>query len=323
MRHLTLSLLLLLSCSMYAQQEPANYKAEAAVLLKAYQEGTYKDFFDTYNPDMRTHLPLEKTTTVFTGIKTQFGSISSFEFMEMKKGAANYKAVFEQGTLNVKLTLDSNNQLAGLLFEPYTSKEYPILVRNKTKLILPFNGEWFVAWGGDTKELNQHVESRQQKNAFDLVVIDDKFDTHTGDGTKNEDYYAFGKEIIAPCDAVVIDVVDGVRDNIPGEMNTMFVPGNWVQLKTANDEYLFFAHFKQHSIRVKEGQKVKKGELLGLCGNSGNSSEAHLHFHIQNTDDYTNATGTKVYFDKITVTDMSGTKQRQEYSPIKNDRIKN
>ena len=58
--------------------------------------------------------------------------------------------------------------------------------------------------------------------------------------------------------------------------------------------FLFFAHFKQNSIRVKQGQIIKQGELLGLCGNSGNSSEPHLHFHIQNVENMNIATGVKM-----------------------------
>jgi murein DD-endopeptidase MepM/ murein hydrolase activator NlpD len=98
-------------------------------------------------------------------------------------------------------------------------------------------------------------------------------------------------------------VVDGVKDN---------VPGNTVILKTANNKYLLFAHLKQHSIVVKQSQKVKQGQLLGLCGNSGYSSEPHLHFHIQNVDDITAVTGVKCFFSSILVNG----KENADYSAI-------
>jgi murein DD-endopeptidase MepM/ murein hydrolase activator NlpD len=101
-------------------------------------------------------------------------------------------------------------------------------------------------------------------------------------------------------------------------LNPTFLTGNTIIIKTANNEYLFFAHFKQHSIKVKQGQKVNQGQLLGLCGNSGNSSEPHLHFHIQNIEDMTSATGVKCYFDKIVVNG----KVKLDCSPIKNEKIK-
>ena len=80
---------------------------------------------------------------------------------------------------------------------------------------------------------------------------------------------------------------------------------------------MFFAHFKQHSIIVKQGQKVKSGELLGQCGNSGNSTEPHLHFHLQNVEDMTIAVGAKCYFEKILVNGNL----KSDYSPIKGDKL--
>ena len=184
---------------------------------------------------------------------------------------------------------------------------------------MPFNNEWTVLWGGETKELNYHVVSEAQKNAFDILITNEKGISYKTDGKTNEDYYAFGKDLIAPCAGEVVLVVDGVKDNIPGILNPMYVPGNSVIIKTQNNEYLVFAHFKQHSIVVKQGQMIKQGQLLGLCGNSGNSSEPHLHFHIQNVEDMNSATGVKCYFDKIQVNGQLKT----DYSPIQKEKISN
>ena len=90
-------------------------------------------------------------------------------------------------------------------------------------------------------------------------------------------------------------------------------------LKTDTNEYLLFAHFKQYSVRVKHGDKVKTGDLLGLWGNSGNSSEADLHFHIQNVEAMHHAIGAKYYAHKILV----NTEVKTDYSPVKNDVIEN
>jgi len=152
-----------------------------------------------------------------------------------------------------------------------------------------------------------------------FLITGNEGKTYITNGRTNIDYYAFGKEIIAPCDAEVVLAVDGIEDNKPGELNPLYIPGNTVILKTENDEYLFFAHFQQHSVKVKEGQKVKKGDLLGLCGNSGNSSEPHLHFHIQNVKDMNRATGVKSYFSNIIVDG----ELRNDYSPIKGEIIEN
>ena len=155
--------------------------------------------------------------------------------------------------------------------------------------------------------------------SFSIVIKNEKGKSYKTDGINNEDYYAFGKELLAPCDGEIVLVVNGIKDNIPGVSNPIYVPGNTVIIKTKNNEYLFFAHFKQHSIVVKQGQKVIQGEVLGLCGNSGNSSEPHLHFHIQNVEDMNIATGVKCYFERIMVNGINKT----DYSPIKNEKISN
>jgi hypothetical protein len=149
------------------------------------------------------------------------------------------------------------------------------------------------------------------------MVYDEKGSTHKGNGLVNEDYYAFGKELFAPCDGEVVLVVDGVKDNVPGTLNPIYIPGNTVVIKTSKGEYVFFAHFKQYSIVVKQGQQVKVGALLGLCGNSGNSSEPHLHFHLQNVEDMILATGAKCFFDQLKVNGVL----RSNYSPVKGDKI--
>jgi murein DD-endopeptidase MepM/ murein hydrolase activator NlpD len=269
---------------------------------------------------MKSALPIEKTTDFLKGLKTQAGKIEKREFIKYENGTyASYKTNFERALFSVNISLNKSGKINGLFVKPFKESNLPKLERNKTNLILPFKGEWTVFWGGDTKELNYHVESEAQKNAFDIVITDKNGKSFKTDGKTNEDYYAFGKELIAPCDAEVVLSVDGIKDNIPGELNPIYIPGNTVILKTKNDEFLFFAHFKQNSIVVKQGQKVKQGELLGLCGNSGNSSEAHLHYHIQNIEDMNKATGAKSYFFEIFVNG----ELKKDYSPIKGEKVKN
>ncbi len=191
--------------------------------------------------------------------------------------------------------------------------------RNKTILQLPFEGEWFVGWGGDTKKLNHHHDVPNQKYAFDFIILDEKNKSHQKRGTNNKDYYCFGKKILAPASGVIIETLDGIRDNKPGIMNKNFYTGNLIMIKHNEKEISFLCHFKQGSIKVKVGDKVKKGQLLGLCGNSGNSSEPHLHYHLQDNEIIRDGKGIKCYFRNIKVKKKEKEELKKEYSPIKND----
>lgn len=263
-----------------SQIEKENYKQVSTRFVSFYNVDKNDSIVAMFSQEMNAALPLDKFSQVTAGLKVQFGVIKKLRFVRLQSASALYETTFDNAVLGMTITLNPKNEIAGLLFKPYT--EAKEIIRNNTKMKLPFKGEWSVTWGGDTKEQNYHVESVAQKNAFDFLIYDEKGLTHKGTGEANEDYYAFGKELYAPCDGEVVLVVDGIKDNIPGILNPIYIPGNTVIIKTANGEFVFFAHFKQHSIVVKQGQKVTTGALLGLCGNSGNSSEPHLHFHLQN-----------------------------------------
>jgi murein DD-endopeptidase MepM/ murein hydrolase activator NlpD len=320
MKNFSLILLILLPVIVFGQGEKEISKKISAEFEKLYNSDSYHDIFELFSPEMKEALPIEQTIDFFKGLKSQAGKIETREFIRYENGTyATYKTRFEHALFAVNISLDTDAKINGLFVKPFKEDNFPQLERNQTKLILPFNGEWSVVWGGDTKELNYHVENEAQKNAFDFIITDGNGKSFKTDGKANEDYYAFGKELIAPCSAEVVLVVDGVKDNIPGEFNPLYVPGNSVILKTDHNEYLFFAHFKQNSIVVKQGQKVNQGDLLGLCGNSGNSSEAHLHFHIQNIENMSIATGAKCYFNELYVNGV----MKSDYSPVKGDRIKN
>ncbi len=308
------SFLLILNTAM-SQAEKNNYKQVSTKLVSFFNESKNDSIVAMFSPEMNAALPLEKFTQVSAGLKMQLGSIKKTRFIRLQKLSAFYETTFDNAVLGMTITLNDKNEISGLLFAEY--KEAKEIIRNATKMKLPFKGEWNVTWGGDTKEQNYHVESVAQKNAFDILIKDKNGSTHKGTGATNEDYYAFGKELYAPCDGEIVLVVDGIKDNIPGNLNPIYVPGNTVIIKTAIGEYVFFAHFKQHSIVVKQGQKVSTGELLGLCGNSGNSTEPHLHFHLQNDEDMVKATGAKCYFDQLKVNGIL----KLDYSPVKGDKI--
>ena len=144
---------------------------------------------------------------------------------------------------------------------------------------LPFNDEWYVYWGGKDILSNYHYEHEHIRYAYDFVKVVDGFSYH-GDPLKNENYYAFDQDVVAPAKGIVVSVVDGIEDNIPGVINEAHPEGNMVIIEHEHGEFSMLAHFKQHSIVVKVGDEVEAGQLLGKTGNSGYSSEAHIHYQV-------------------------------------------
>lgn len=147
-------------------------------------------------------------------------------------------------------------------------------------LRLPFTGNWFVYWGGRSVLENDHAVDPQQRFAYDLLIARDGT-THRGAGKQNADYFCYGRPILAPAAGTVIAAVDGIQGNRPGLLNEAQPLGNHVILEVGPQEFAFLAHLHQGTVAVSRGEHVRAGQLLGKCGNSGRSSQPHLHFHLQ------------------------------------------
>jgi murein DD-endopeptidase MepM/ murein hydrolase activator NlpD len=313
-----------LSMTIFAQSNQEKVQQSAEMVVAAYNSKDYTRIEKEFNSEMSQAITSVKLKEFLDGTQSQLGKITKLGAPNfVAPTAAVFPSEFERGKMDLIIALDAQGKIAGLRIAPPQQPKPKNTNRNQIKLSLPFKGEWFVFWGGDTPVQNYHQDAPNQRFAFDIVKIGAEGKSHRNDGQKNEDYYAFGQEIIAPADGVVTYVVDGVQDNVPGEMNRMFVPGNLVIIKHSEGEYSLFAHFKQNSIRAKVGDKVNKGQIIGLCGNSGNSSEAHLHYQYQNAPFFADEASMKVFFEKLNVKREGKTEVKNDYSPIRGDVISN
>lgn len=301
-------------------KEQADEKRLRVIFKNNFNDHDFEGIYALFSNSFKESLIQKEIFELLENLKKDAGSILQIEFEGYLRGTfASYKTSMEDGIYSVNISSDKTSKINGIFIEPYRKNDTCHISRNITKIDLPFEGEWTVKWGGDSKSLNHHIISRPQKSAFDFLITSKAGKSYKNQGRTNEDYYAFSKEIVAPCDGVVTQAVDGVPDNIPGEKNPMYAPGNSLIIKTIHNEFIFFAHFKQSSICVNRGEKILRGQLLGLCGNSGNSTEPHLHFHIQDSDDLNLGNGVKCFFNRIMVTGNL----KSKYSPIKGDKVQN
>jgi murein DD-endopeptidase MepM/ murein hydrolase activator NlpD len=169
----------------------------------------------------------------------------------------------------------------------------------RTPLRLPFDGTWTVHWGGRTIVQNPHAAMPDQRFAYDFAIEKDGKAYRTS-GRENDDYFAFGQSVLAPAAGTVVEVVDGIDDNKPGDMNPAAPAGNHVVIDHGQKEFSFLAHLKKGSTRVKKGDQVEAGAPIGLCGNSGNSAGPHLHYHLQNTPVFAKGDGLPAQFRNYT-----------------------
>ena len=195
----------------------------------------------------------------------------------------------------VVIAFDGQDRIQGIYLKPLETYPHSDQQWTKNTYSMPINDEWYVFWGGTNEFINYHYPYEQQRYAYDLVkMVNNK--TYKNSALQNENYYAYGAKIVAPADGVLVEVTDGIKDNIPGEMDEESLAGNYCIIAHEHNEYSMIAHFKKDSICVKTGDQVKAGQLLGLCGNSGHSSEAHIHFQVMDHPDFLQAKSLRIKF---------------------------
>lgn len=309
------------ACSLvpaFAKDKPIDsFKLIVDKLVKAINEQNYDLIGSDFEPPMQGE---DNRRQFFDNLLAKYGKIIKTDKLRNNGGLITFVGHCEHGDIDMTLWLGDNNKITGLSFLPH-KPDTSVPVKNETMLSLPFKGKWQVLWGGDTKELNLHNDTPNQKFAFDFVGLDKQGKTHKNKVKVNKDYFAFGRKVLAPADGTVTNVLNGIKDNVPGSTNPDSALGNAVFIQHSDNEVSVLAHLKLNSIKVKIGDEVKKGKVIGLCGNSGNSSEPTLHYHLQNTPAIQGGIGIKCYFEKATVIDGDNKKAQTDYSPVKGDII--
>jgi Peptidase family M23 len=124
-----------------------------------------------------------------------------------------------------------------------------------------------------------------QRFAIDWNGMDDRNRFVVGDPTVNANWVFYGRPVLAVAPARVVAAVDRFRDQVPTDPRPVTLreaDGNHVILALGDGRYAFYAHLEPGSVRVRRGQRVRAGQVIGRLGNSGSSTGPHLHFHLMN-----------------------------------------
>ena len=273
---------------------------------------------------MRQVLPPEKATPFFRGLVSAAGKLRKAGAPQVTGPTAIVRVSAERGAWDFKFSLDESDKISGLSVTPPGSgpaADSTAVPRSRTPMQLPFRGEWYVFGGGDNEEVNIHISAPGQRRAADIMIKGAGDLSHKGTGRRNEDYFVYGKEILAAAPGTVVTAIDGVPDNEPGSMNPLCAVGNCLIIDQGSNEYAVYAHLKPGSLRVHRGDKVRMGQVLALCGNSGNSSEPHLHFHLQDNAILQDGAGITPYFTNVKCRRGDATLTDAEYTFLQGDHI--
>ena len=159
----------------------------------------------------------------------------------------------------------------------------PAQSTRSVELAPPFKGDWYVFHGGNSALINHHNFSGPQKYAMDIFLPEDG-KLPLEQITDLQEYETFGQSLYSPVDGVIIAVENSLPDQKIGETDRENLAGNHIIIKTDSDIFLLMAHLQNNSVLVAEGDRVHIGQEIAKIGNSGNTSQPHLHIHALDPD---------------------------------------
>ena len=272
---------------------------------EAFLRGDTAAIWQAMTPEMQQALGSEANLAAFrSSLTSDFGEETEVVSEQVQPGGDGLEAYLRtskwsgiEAPIMMQWVFDADEKVAGLLVQPM-----PVLAESrfldyqtKAELHLPFKGEWFVVWGGRTLQQNYHAADRAQRFAMDVLIYRDGA-THIADATRLESYYCWDQPILSPGAGTIAAVTSDLPDNPIGTADPQNPAGNHVVIDLGNGEYAFLGHMRQGSVTLKVGDTVAVGDEVGRCGNSGNTSEPHLHMHLQTTTDLADGEGLPAQF---------------------------
>ena len=176
----------------------------------------------------------------------------------------------------------------------------------------PLRGKNWVATNGCCDRITPHrgaiitvngVIQAPERFAIDWEQIDDKNRMYEGDKQKLSSWRYYGAPIHSVADGTVVNLWDGSDEQVPGPpepVSTEAIGGNMLVVDIGDGAYAFYAHLQRGSLKAKLGDKVTAGQVLGLLGNTGNSTAPHLHFHVMDGPSPLNSNGLPYVFRRFT-----------------------
>jgi hypothetical protein len=165
-----------------------------------------------------------------------------------------------------------------------------------------------------------------QRYAIDWIQLGDDGASYTGDKSKNSSYHAWDQEIHAVADGKIVEVKDGIPENVPNS-GKIAVPitydtlaGNHIIQLLSEGHYAAYAHLRPGTLKVKAGDTVHAGDVLAHLGNTGNSSEPHLHFQVCDAPSFPASEGLPFAIDQSALEDYKLDKASKPALTVKSSR---
>ena len=206
-----------------------------------------------------------------------------------------------------------------------------VMFQSAIEYDFPLRGTWYIGASGTLH--SHHRWAAMEEFALDILQFRERSKSYKTTGATSQDYFAFGQDVISVADGTVVEAVDKYADDdaklkkenetydqydqrIQSEQmqalaqDPYTIAGNYIVIRHNDSEYSMYAHLKSGSVKIKKGDVVKRGQVIASVGNTGSSTEPHLHFQLQAGSDPLRSRALPVRFRNVVV-EMLGYKGRQ------------
>ena len=267
-------------------------KARARQLYEYFVRGQAGPLYASFTPDMKKQSSEAKLSTIFKQVSEKLGSPEQMLSENFLPGLGSPVTLYARTSkysksklpVMVILAVTGDGNVADLQVTPVQSPpsdEYSDY-QDSAKLRLPFNGTWMVLQGGRMIYDNAYAASDDNRYSVSFMFLKDGM-AYENTGRKNSDYFCYGQPVLAPAAGMVVQAAGNSADHQPGRGPDIQSRGNYVVIAHGNSEFSLIPYLKAGSLKVRPGQRVKQGQVIGECGNSGSSFAPHVEYSLQNT----------------------------------------
>lgn len=297
------------------------YMVVASRMVDLMNKGRYSRIREDFSPSALAKLPDARMRAIFANLRQRVGKVERLDPPWVQAdGKAVFPITFEKGVLGLELILDDLDRISGLRILPY-KEVFPDIGEHRTPLALPFGGRWCVLWGGDNRQTSKYFGNRGRHYALEFVIANRYGKTYSEEGERNEDYFAFGRPVGAPADGVVVEVINNIEDNKPHSPNPFAGLGNVVVIQHATNEVSVLGHLMHGSITVSTGDVVKVRQPIARCGNSGDSSQPSIYFHLQDSSEVGAGTGYRPVFRNTLIWEEGRSHVAAKHTPVRGEYV--
>jgi murein DD-endopeptidase MepM/ murein hydrolase activator NlpD len=267
-------------------------KARARQLYEYFAHGQTSQLYASFTPAMKKQSPETKMSAVAKQVSEKLGAPTQVLSENFLPGLGAPVTIYSRASIYSKskvpvmimLAVNGDGDLTDLQITPVPevrNDEYSDY-QDTTKLRLPFNGSWMVLQGGRAAYDNAYATSEDNRYTVSFIALKDGI-AYDNDGQKNTDYYCYGQPVLSPAGGIILQAVGNASDHQPGRLPEIQSRGNYVVIGHGNTEFSLIPYLKAGSLKVRSGQRVKQGDVIGECGNSGSSFVPHVEYSLQNT----------------------------------------